>query len=280
MKTGRRLKSPASDKVGDLDMKKIKTCALLMLIAGMLFSCDAKDGSSSVPVGGDSSSTPQTKIYWSEEVDSLLAETITEDGLKLLPAFESGSYKANNAKDSSSSIEYTTIYCLSDNISGNEARLYGVVLTASGFFSQDSGSSYLRYKELDDTRYLIVTFAQGKAGSGYSLALNVYLSNYCYSSWPETLIKQYTGLSNIPHLEGTYYYIQYNDDGSLYINIEGLSSSCIKEYTSLLENSGYEITYYTSSVVVYSATSPDNSHTISYYYDADTSMMALRVAEN
>ncbi len=257
-----------------------------MLVAGMLVSCDAKDSSSSVPEDGSSSSSSssspssQAKIYWSEEIDSLLNETITEDGLKLLPVFESDSYKGNNTKDSSSSIEYTTIYCLSDNVSGNEARLYGVVLTASGFFSQDSGSSYLRYKELDDTRYLIVTFAQGNASSGYSLALNLYLSNYRYSSWPEAVIKHYTGLSSIPHLEGTYYYIQYNDDGSLYINIEGLPSSCIKEYTSLLENGGYQITYYTSSVVVYSAVSPDNSYTISYYYDADTSMMALRVSNN
>ena len=262
-------------------MNKFKIYASLMLIAGMLFSCDAKDNSSSVPPEDSSSSViPQTKIYWSEEVDYLLTQTITQEGLELLPAFESSSYKAKNTKDSSSLIEYTTIYCLSDNVSGNEARLYGVVLTASGFISQDSGSNYLRYKELDDTHYLIVTFAQGSAKSGYSLALNVYLSNYRYSSWPEELIKQYTGLSNVPHVEGTYYYIQYNSDGSLYINIEGLTSSCITEYTSLLENSGYTITYYTYSVVVYTATSSDNSHNISYYYDADTSMMALSISKN
>ncbi len=261
-------------------MNKFKIYASLMLVAGMLFSCDAKDSSSSVPQEDSSSVTPQTEIHWNEEVDSLLRETITEDGLKLLPVFESDSYNARNSKDSSSLIEYTTIYCLSDNVTGSEARLYGVLLTASGFTSQDSDGAYLRYKELDDTRYLIVTFVQGNAASGYSLALNIYLSNYRYTSWPEALIKHYTGLSNIPHLEGTYYYIQYNSDGSLYINIEGLPSSCITEYTSLLESNGYQITYYTYSVVVYSAISSDNSHTISYYYDADTSMMALSVSAN
>lgn len=254
----------------------------MLIAAGLLFSCNVDSSETpSAPPDDTSSTPPQKKIYWSEEVDTLLIETIGEEGLKMLPIFESDSYKARNSTDKSSLTNYTTIYCNSSEVSGSEARLYGVVLTASGFSSQDSGSNYLRYKELNDTQNLIVTFVQGTSASGYSLAMNVYVSNYRYTYWPEEVINHYTGLSNIPHLDGTYHYIQYNNDGSLYINIEGLASSCINEYTSLLEDNGYETTYYyTYSVVVYSAVSSDNSHNISYYYDADTSVLAMSITKN
>ncbi len=258
-----------------------KNILALLLASAALISCGQAEGpSSSDSAQPDSSSLVPETIYWSEGMDALLKETIGEEGLKALPVFEADAYSGNNNVDSSSLIPYTTIYCKKNEVSGNEAKTYAVVLTASGFSSQSTSTGYIRYKEITDTAALVVSFVQGDSKNGYALGVSIYLSYFRYTSWPETLIEHYTGLTELPHLEGTYYYIQYNSDGSLYINIEGLSSSCITEYTSLLESKGYTISYYYYSVVVYSAIDANNTHTISYYYDTDSSMMALSVSLN
>ncbi len=48
----------------------------------------------------------------------------------------------------------------------------------------------------------------------------------------------------------------------------------------LLEGSGYLVDYYVYSVVIYQAVDQGNTHTISFYYDSDTGMMALRIIKN
>ncbi len=266
-------------------MNKFKTYVSILLLAGMLFSCDKGNDSSSSPIqpsdGSSSSSSIVIKtVYWNETVDELLIETIGEKGLETLPVFTADHYSGRNSVDSSSGTNFTSLYCYKENTDGSEAKAYAAGLTAMGFMSQSSNVGYIRYKEISDTAYLVVAFVQGDGKDNYALGISAYLSNYRYSSWPEEQIKRYMGLSNIPHPEGSYYYFQSNNDGSAYINIEGLPSSCITDYIQLLEGSGYLVDYYVYSVVIYQAVDQGNTHTISFYYDSDTGMMALRIIKN
>ncbi len=222
------------------------------------------------------SSVQEEKIYWDKRTDALLQETIGE-AIASLPVYDSPSYEAVNIDDEDTGLTYTAIYCLSDNVVGNEAKLYSLALIAQGFAKAGDGESITLYKEATDTDYLVVTLYQGESGGNTSVVLYTYLSTFRYKEWPSEVIEGYLGF-DVPSYPGDYYYLA-TSAGALQIQVEGATESSPSEYSSMLEFNDYKIqsTEY-SGYTVYYATPTDGSHTITYAYDSDTSILLIQVS--
>lgn len=261
-------------------MKKTPFLLSLLLLASCTSNPSAKQSNFSAP----SSETEPTSIVedsskeirWDKKVDKLLKETLG-DALDVLPVYEASSYEAMNVDDDSTGITYTTVYCMSDNVLGNEAKLYSVSLVAQGFTKSYEGESITLYKQATDTSYLVLTLIQGDKGSNVSLIFYAYLSQFRYKEWPSEEIESYIGF-DIPSYPGDYYYLSVSG-GALQIQVEGATSNSADEYSDVLGFNGYSVTTTEySGYTIYYGTPSDKSHTLTYVYDSDSSILLIQVS--
>ncbi len=259
-----------------------KTPFLLSLL--LLASCSSNPGNGQTSQSFSPSETSEVsepfseekKVRWDERVDKLLSETLGE-AIDALPVYEASSYEGINVDDEDTGITYTTVYCMSENVVGNEAKLYSLSLVAQGFAKAGEGESITLYKQATETAYLVMTLFQGEEGSGVALLFYAYLSEFRYKEWPSEEIESYIGF-DIPSYPGDYYYLSVSG-GSLQIQVEGATELSTQEYSDFLNLNGYSVTSYDySSYTVYYATPSDRSHTITFAYDSDAAILLIQVS--
>lgn len=262
-------------------MKKTPFLLSLLLLASCASNPGAEqtsfsDLSSETEVTSATEASSEEETRWDKKVDKLLKETLGE-AIDVLPVYEASSYEALNVDDEDTGITYTTVYCMSDNVLGNEAKLYSISLVAQGFIKSSEGETITLYKQATDTSYLVLTLFQGDKGSNVSLVFYAYLSQFRYKEWPSEEIESYIGF-DIPSYPGDYYYLSVSG-GSLQIQVEGATSSSAEEYSDVLGFNGYSVTTTEySGYTVYYGTPSDKSHTLTYAYDSDSSILLIQVS--
>lgn len=255
---------------------------LVLACLSLLASCSNPAGNQTEPISNPSSSSQsqvEESYLFDKQIDALLLESIGEQGMKsLLAPFEGASYTGENKVDSSSGITYTSIKVYLPSPSLKEAELYAKALVTYSFVKSETSSGYSLSKIATDTEYLVISLRQYNGENGLAMGMNVYLSPYRYSEWPEEKITSFLGWE-IPYPEGDYYYLSSSSSEDLLIQIEGgVNASTAEDYASTLKEEGYEVTSYLSyGITVYAATPKQGGFSISFAYDEETSRLLIRL---
>lgn len=226
--------------------------------------------------GGGQTDPPEPKVYWSEEIDDYLKESLNEF-YNQVPIFTEGELIEGEV-DEENGITYTII-TLETELSLQMANLaYKTALMSNEYSITSLNNGYYQAAKSVSLEYvLVVNYGVYKnRGDDYN---TFYIQTYLYrdklTEWPSEELEDFFGCE-IPEFEAPYYQFQRgvaeDDIEMVAIAAFGAGKDSETTYMGILKDAGYVVRTGTSTC---SAVSHEDRVNLEFYYEEANDVLVI-----